>query len=107
MKDLKRNCPKQVLQFQGKEQLYLEKRQKKQVKSFQKYYGLDVNGTYDKDTEAKLKEVVNSPLQNGKRHQDIIQLKKDLAKAGFTVPGNRTTLFGKQTENRVKAFQRK
>src|SRR5699024_5950269 len=48
-----------------------------------------------------------SPLQNGKRHQDTVQLKKDLAFLGIPVPGNGTTLFGTQTEKKVKEFQRK
>ena len=60
-----------------------------------------------KDTESKLKEVVNSPLQNGKRHQDIAQLKYDLANSrNICVPGKGTTLFGKQTEKPVIAFQK-
>src|SRR5699024_3098884 len=44
-------------------------------------------------------------LKQGMRHHDVVQLKKDLAKVGFKVPGKGTTLFGAQTEEQVKAFQ--
>src|SRR5699024_9513879 len=55
----------------------------------------------------KMKEILSSPLQNGKRHKDTVQLKKDLAFLSMSVPGNGTTLFGTQTEKRVKEFQKK
>src|SRR5699024_11974740 len=76
------------------------------VVAFQQYYGLEENGTYDEATKAKIQELVNTPLQNGNRHDDVVQLKLDLAEVGFAVPGNGTTFFGKQTENQVKAFQK-
>lgn len=44
-------------------------------------------------------------LKQGMRHQDVVQLKKDLAKAGFKVAGKGTNFFGTQTEKQVKAFQ--
>ncbi|WP_216831862.1 peptidoglycan-binding domain-containing protein, partial [Alkalihalobacterium elongatum] len=44
-------------------------------------------------------------LQNGDRHADVITLKIDLDKVGFTVPGNTTNYFGSQTEAQVMAFQ--
>src|SRR5699024_10470948 len=81
------------------------KETEKKVKELQSYYGLNVNGIADEITLAKIKKVLSSPLQNGKRHKDTVQLKKDLSKLGFTVPGNGTSLYGKQTEKKVKEFQ--
>src|SRR5699024_9834605 len=79
----------------------------KQVKAFQNYYGLTADGIVGKQAKATLNAVTNSPLQNGKRHKNTVQLKKDLASAGFKVPGNNTTLYSKQTEKQVKSFQKK
>lgn len=45
-------------------------------------------------------------FKNGMRHEKVKVLKADLKKLGFTVPGNGTTLYGKQTESKVKEFQR-
>src|SRR5699024_8813729 len=45
-------------------------------------------------------------LENGVRHANVKTLKSNLKKLGFTVPGNGTTLFGKQTEKKVREFQR-
>src|SRR5699024_12752134 len=73
----------------------------KQVKAFQKYYSLTVNGEVNNSTKNKLKEVVNSPLQAVKRQQDTIQLKKDVERARIKVPGNRTNQHGKQTTKNV------
>jgi len=75
------------------------------VKEFQQYYGLKADGIADKKTQDKIKSVANSPFQNGKRHDDTPQLKRDLNKIGFggiTV----TTLFSDFTEKRVREFQK-
>src|SRR5699024_11107596 len=77
----------------------------KKVREFQSYYNLNVNGIADDITLAKINSILSSPLQNGKRHQNTVQLKKDLAKLGFPVSGNGTTLFGGKTEQKVKEFQ--
>src|SRR5699024_10485854 len=77
----------------------------KRVKEFQQYYGLKANGIADKKTQDKIKSVANSPFQNGKRHDDTPQLKRNLNKIGFggiTV----TTLFSDFTEKRVREFQK-
>ena len=77
----------------------------KKVREFQEYFSLKVNGIADEITQNKIKSVINSPLQNGKRHNDTLQLKRNLNKIGFggiTV----TTLFSDFTEKRVKEFQR-
>src|SRR5690625_2032340 len=78
----------------------------KKVKEFQKYYGLSQTGTVNNATKSKIKEIIESPLQKGKRHKDTVQMKKDLAKVGFTVPGTGTDLYGTQTEKVVKEFQK-
>src|SRR5699024_2813298 len=77
----------------------------KRVKEFQQYYGLKADGIADKKTLDKIKSVANSPFQNGKRHDDTPQLKRNLNKIGFggiTV----TTLFSDFTEKRVREFQK-
>lgn len=79
----------------------------KKVREFQRYYNLSADGIAGESTLAKVKSVVNSPLQNGKRHNDTKQLKKNLGTLGFKVPGNGTTLYGKDTEKKVKEFQKK
>ena len=77
------------------------------VSEFQSYYGLTVNGIADEATLFKLEEVLSSPLQTGNRHEATVQLKLDLAKAGYPIPGNGTTLYGASTENSVKGFQKR
>src|SRR5699024_10702112 len=84
---LKKKLSKAGFKVPGKGTTLFGAQTEKQVKAFQKYYGLDVSGTFTKDTESKLNEVVNLPFQNGKRHKNTVQLKKDLAIAGFKVPG--------------------
>ncbi|WP_169802531.1 peptidoglycan-binding domain-containing protein, partial [Alkalihalobacillus trypoxylicola] len=44
-------------------------------------------------------------LRNGMRHAEVKVLKNNLAKLGFPVPGNGTTLFGADTERKVREFQ--
>src|SRR5699024_12391531 len=83
------------------------KQTQKQVKAFQKYYKITVTGTLNAETETKIKKVLSTPLQKGKRHKDTKQLKKDLAYIGMPVQGNGTTLYGKDTEKVVKKFQKK
>src|SRR5690625_1488835 len=77
----------------------------KKVKEFQKYYGLTVDGIVDQDTWDKINDILNSPFQNGKRHDDTIKLKKDLAVLGFGVSSNPTNLYGSATERTVKELQ--
>src|SRR5699024_11660806 len=74
------------------------KQTNKKVKEFQSYYGLNANGIADEITLEKVQKELSSPLQNGKRHKDPIQLKKDLATLGYPVPGTDTSLYGKETE---------
>lgn len=77
----------------------------KKVKDFQSYYGLKANGIADEKTFAKIKEILNSPLQLGKKSKEIEQLKNDLNALGYS--GIKvTTFFGDFTEKRLKQFQK-
>jgi len=107
VKTLKTNLKKAGFTVPGNGTTLFGAETEKKVKEFQRYYGLSVTGKVDKITDDKILIVVNSPLQNGKRHKDTVKLKKDLAKIGFTVKGNNTTLYGIETEKQVKAFQKK
>src|SRR5690625_33710 len=77
----------------------------KRVKDFQAYYGLKATGIADEDTQAKIKSVANSVYQQGKRHNNTIQLKKDLNKIGFGGM-NVNDLYGNFTAQRVSEFQK-
>src|SRR5699024_12205284 len=77
----------------------------KQVKKFQKHFNLKRNGKMNQKTQSKLNSTANSIFQEGKRHKDIIQLKKDLKKAGFGGM-NISDLYGSYTTKRVKDFQK-
>ncbi|UTR11816.1 peptidoglycan-binding protein [Evansella sp. LMS18] len=77
-----------------------------EVRSFQQYYGLRVNGIMDEITLAKLNEILSSPYQQGKRSREIQQLKIELQKTGFgTHWSPPTTLYGSETANEVRSFQ--
>ena len=107
VKTLKANLKKLGFAVPGNGTTLYGAETEKQVKAFQQYYGLSVDGIAGTATLNKIKSVLASPLQQGKRHKDTVQLKKDLAKVGFKVPGNTTTLYGAQTAKQVKAFQKK
>ncbi|UOE93832.1 peptidoglycan-binding protein [Alkalihalobacillus sp. LMS39] len=83
------------------------------LKNFQRSQGLPMTGVTDTDTMKRLEDrlkALNRPptvLKLGLSHSSVVQLKRDLASAGFPVPGNGTTYFGSQTETQVKAFQRR
>src|SRR5699024_12150210 len=79
---------------------------KKTGKKFQADNGLVVNGIADEVTLKKIQELITAPLSNGMRREDVKELKKDLAKLGFAVPGNGTNQFGPQTTKKVKEFQK-
>lgn len=75
------------------------------VREFQEFYGLDVTGRTDVVTLNKVNEILNSPLQLEKRHEDVILLKKKLSVLGYG--GVReTSKFGKTTEKKVMKFQK-
>ncbi|GIO23431.1 peptidoglycan-binding protein [Oceanobacillus sp. J11TS1] len=80
---------------------FLEKR----VKEFQSFYGLPVTGQANYETLNEINDILNSPLQIGKRHKDTIILKETLFTLGYGYVKN-TNKFGKATEKEVKRFQR-
>src|SRR5699024_6936797 len=73
-----------------------------QVQEFHYYYNMTANGIVDNTMEEKIESILSSPLQKGKRHEDTVQLKKDLEYLGMPVPGKGTTLYGSDTEKVVK-----
>ena len=75
------------------------------VKEFQKYYGLKVSGIVEEKTLEKIEDILSSPFQNGKAHDDVIQLKKDLERLGFKVSNNPNRNYGPTTTRKVKEFQ--
>ena len=104
---LKRDLAKLGFPVPGNGTAFFGPKTAEKVKEFQHYYGLDATGIADEITLNKIKEIANSPLQKGKRHESTVQLKKDLAFLGLPVPGKGTTLYGTQTESTVKEFQKK
>lgn len=105
VKQLKRDLGQLGFPVPGNGTTLFGKDTEEKVKEFQRHYALEVTGVVDSETQDKIAEVLASPLQNGKRHQDTVQLKKNLAQLGLTVPGNGTKLYGKETEKKVKEFQ--
>ena len=76
-----------------------------QVKEFQKYYGLVVNGIADEVTLKKIEDLLTGPMFNGLKRDDVVQLKKNLEKIGFKVSNNPNDFYGPTTESKVKEFQ--
>src|SRR5699024_4041994 len=76
----------------------------KRMKDFQDYYDLKAHGIADSRTLEKLDEILSTPFQLGKRHDDTIKLKKKLNELGYSGI-KETTLYGSFTEKRVKEFQ--
>src|SRR5699024_4162466 len=105
-KKLKKDLKKLGFKVPGNGTTLYGTKTEKKVKEFQEYYSLRVNGIADSVTLKKIKDVLNSPLQHGKRHADTKQVKKDLAEIGYQVPGNGTTLYGDETEKQVRRLQK-
>lgn len=103
---LKQNLSFVGLPVPGNETTYFGSGTEKRVKEFQKKHNLAVNGIADKVTLRKLDELAVPVLKEGIRHNDVVQLKKDLKRLGFEVPGNGTTYFGSKTKEKVQEFQR-
>jgi len=76
----------------------------KRLKAFQKQNGLKATGIVDEPTKKALNEASATVLKRGVRHQDVIQLKKDLNRLGFGKI-KVTSFYGSFTEKRVKDFQ--
>src|SRR5690625_3068190 len=74
------------------------------VSEFQEYYGLEVNGIANQDTQKKLTEILDSPLQEGKRNSEVLKLKEKLTALGFDGM-NSNDYYGSFTSQIVKEFQ--
>ena len=86
---------------------YYASRTEKAVKDFQRYFQLSATGVADKGTVDRIEELINSPFQNGRRHPETIQLKKDLDFLGYKAFKNPTDFYGVQTKELVESFQGK
>ncbi|WP_078578997.1 peptidoglycan-binding protein [Salipaludibacillus agaradhaerens] len=75
------------------------------VIEFQQYYGLVVNGIADQPTLNRIQEILNWYLRNGQSHEDVIQLKEDLARLGYHISNNPNENYGPATEREVRNFQ--
>ncbi len=76
------------------------------VKEFQRYYGVNETGIADKNTFSMINEILSSPFQNGKKHKDTIQLKKDLEKLNYGYFKYKNSSYGPQTKGVVEKFQK-
>lgn len=74
------------------------------ITAFQRWFGLEETGLLDSETSTKLNDLLECPLQLGKRNEDIIRLKVNLNRLGY---GNIkiTSKFGELTEKKLKQFQ--
>src|SRR5699024_2700677 len=104
---LKENLAKLGFPVPGHGTSLFGKKTEEKVKEFQDYYGMTPDGVVGVNTEEKIESILSSPLQKGKRHENTVQLKKDLEYLGMPVPGKGTTLYGSDTEKVVKSFQKK
>src|SRR5690625_505170 len=77
----------------------------KRVRQFQEHYGLRVNGIGDDRTLAKIDEILSTNFQEGRKHKDVIQLKKDLTSLGYGGMNINET-YGSFTAKKVKEFQK-
>ncbi|WP_167553052.1 peptidoglycan-binding protein [Evansella clarkii] len=77
-----------------------------QVKAFQEAFGLSATGIADKQTQDKLKELVENSLKVGDDSQKVRELKLYLEMLGYVVSQNQTTYYGPVTASVVKDFQR-
>ncbi len=75
------------------------------VKDFQKLYGIEETGVANEETLAKLKELMASPLRQGKNNSETIQLKEKLNQLGFHVSMNYPDSFGPSTKSTLMEFQ--
>ncbi|NMA73726.1 MAG: hypothetical protein GX963_06095 [Bacteroidales bacterium] len=76
------------------------------VSEFQRYYGLEITGYVNEETLAVLESNVQSPYQNGKSGDHIVDLKKKLTLLGIgNYPTDPSGNFGSSTEINVRRFQ--
>ncbi|MBU9720598.1 MULTISPECIES: peptidoglycan-binding protein [Bacillaceae] len=76
------------------------------VSEFQEYYSLEVNGTADEATLAKVDEILSSPYRTGQSGVHIVELKESLTTLGFgNFPSNPSGAYGSVTARVVSEFQ--
>ncbi|MFD1020157.1 peptidoglycan-binding domain-containing protein [Thalassobacillus hwangdonensis] len=71
---------------------------------FQLHYGLEASGVFNEATFKTMAEILSSPLQEGKKGQEILRLKKLLNDVGYGRI-KLTTKFGKLAEQKLTKFQ--
>nr|WP_269431704.1 peptidoglycan-binding protein [Bacillus sp. JCM 19034] len=76
-----------------------------QVREFQRDHKLPVTGVADSKTINELKKLATRPLQQGMYHQDVITIKENLERLGYSVSNSPTTYFGPITTKQLKEFQ--
>lgn len=74
------------------------------VSQLQEYYGLEPTGNADIATLLKIEEILSTPLQEGFRHPDTIELKQKLNRLDFGGM-NINEVYGSFTALRVRQFQ--
>lgn len=79
---------------------------KEMVSAFQEHFGLEVKGYATSDTLNQINELLEVPLQRGHRHERTVILKQMLYTLGYWDSPSGTTLYGSETEEAVKAFQK-
>lgn len=77
----------------------------KRMKEFQTYYDLPATGTMNKETKKILIELITTPLQEGKKNRQVIDLKENLVKLGFGGMNINET-YGSFTTKKVKQLQK-
>jgi len=85
--------------------IYFGPQTERALKSLQKYYGLTVSGVAYDATLDKIDEILNSPLQTGRSHEDVVSIKENLSYLGMWPSGSGTPYFGSETEVAVREFQ--
>lgn len=94
------------LGFERKETSDLSKEDiENRVIEFQRYYGLKESCKLGSETLNKLNDLLECPLQSGKKHKNVTKLKKDLNHLGYGVI-KVTDKFGGRTERKLKKFQK-
>ncbi|MFC4025033.1 peptidoglycan-binding protein [Oceanobacillus longus] len=78
----------------------------KAVKAFQKYYGLNVNGIFNRITQDRLEEIGSLPLGSGLKRPDVKGYQETLMQLGFATWTNATECFCAKTEKATKEFQK-
>ena len=78
----------------------------KAVKAFQKYYGLNANGIFNRITQDRLEEIGSLPLGPGLKRPDVKGYQETLMQLGFATWTNSTECFCAKTEKATKEFQK-